>query len=46
MRQMAIQLAKDIRFDPAAAARLISDWEQTNIAGLQLADTMAEAAKS
>jgi hypothetical protein len=45
MRRLAIQLAQDIRGNPAAAGQTISDWEQKNIAEFELGDTLAEAAQ-
>jgi hypothetical protein len=46
MRQIAMQLAQDIRVNSAAAMKTISDRERKNSAELQLADTMAEAIQS
>jgi hypothetical protein len=42
MRGVAAQLVQDIRSDPAAAARMIAEWERKNIAEFELADTLAE----
>jgi len=44
MRRLAIQLAQDIRSNPAAASQTIRGWEQKNIVEFELADTLTEEA--
>lgn len=46
MRAVAVQLAQEIRADPAAARQRINDWEQRNIAEFALTETLAEPAQN